>query len=176
MTKTETFKSAMARLEKVLTARPSEGQNTKTVTAELGDGLQCKISDGQFTVVSDQPPTVWGGDNTGPTPGFLARAGIAACLAQGYALFFAHRDIPFERLSVEVQSDTNASSVFGADGVTPGFQELRHIINVESSADPAAIQAAIDETEAGSIVLQSFARAVACKGEVRLNQYQEAAE
>lgn len=176
MTKTEKFKSVMSRLENVLSARPNDGQSTKTIVAKLGDGLRCEISDGKFTVVSDQPAAVWGGSDTGPTPGFLVRAGIAGCLAQGYALFFAHRDIPFDKLSVEIQSDANASSIFGVEGVTPGFHEIRHIVNVESSADPAAIQAAIKETEAGSIVLQSIARSVACKGEVRINQHQEAAE
>ena len=175
MTKTAEIKAAVERVEKVLTARPSDGQMTKFMVAEITNGVQCRITDGEFTIMADAPKTS-GGDNTAPSPGGLARASLAACLAQGYAVVFALRDVPFDRLSVEVQSDLNVSSFFSIEGTTPGFQEIRHVVNVDSPADPAAIMAAIDENDSGSMILNSFKNPMASKRDVRINRQRDAAE
>ena len=132
-------------------------------------------TDGEFTIIADAPK-IQGGDNAGPGPGTLARAGLAACLAQGYATMFALRDVPFDRLSVEVQSDSNVANWFGIEGTTPGFQEIRHVVNVESPADPTEIMAAIDANDAGSTILNSFKKPINSKREVHINQQRDAAE
>jgi uncharacterized OsmC-like protein len=176
MTDTAQIKAAMTRLEKVLSVRPSEGKSTKSVVAKWTKGMECSVTDGEFTVVSDHPPAVWAGENSGPTPGFFARAGLAACLAQGYALIFAHRDIQFDKMTVEVESDANIASFFRIGDIESGFQELRYVVHVDSQADPATVEEAIKASDAGSPVLNSFLKPVTINRDVRINHQQDAAE
>ena len=170
------FKATMTRLEKVLSERPSEGRSTKAVTAEIIEGLKCEIGDGKYSVISDHPPAVWGGGDAGPNPGFYTRTALAACLAHGYVLFCAQNDVPIERISVDVESDVNTASCFNVEGVPSGFTEMRIVVSIESPADPAAVQNAIEQADAGSIVLNTIRNPVPVTREIRLNQQRDAAE
>mgnify|MGYP003791076479 CR=1 FL=1 len=166
----------MRRMENIITERPSEGKITKSVVAEMVDGIYCRITDGEFTMDADLP-TAMGGDNRAPGAGTLARAGLAACLTGGYAMMFAQRDVPIDKLTVEVYSDLDYAGYFGVEGRTTGFQELRYIVHVESPADPALIVAALDEADTGSMILNSFKNPVPVKRDVHINQQrQDAAE
>ncbi|MFP6774037.1 MAG: OsmC family protein [Alphaproteobacteria bacterium] len=176
MAEAKVIKAAADRMMKIFSECPSDGKATKSTVAEMVDGLYCHITDGEFTMTADLP-TAMGGDNLGPSAGTLARAGLAACLAGGYAMFFAQRNVPINKLSVEVQADLDFGSVFGLKDTSTGFQELRYIVNVDSPADPAEIMAAIEMNDAGSPVLQSFIKPLPAKREVRINQQrQDAAE
>ncbi|MBT3369283.1 MAG: OsmC family protein [Rhodospirillaceae bacterium] len=172
MAKPAEIKAAMERTKKIFSERPSKGRATKSTTAEMVDGIHCRITDGEFTMIADLPKAM-GGDNIGPSPGSLARAGLAACLTGGYAMYFAARDIPVDHLSVEVTADIDYGSFHGLDGTTAGFQELCYTVNVDSPADPADILAAIEVNDAGSIVLNSFTKPVPATRDVRINQQQQ---
>mgnify|MGYP003974912061 CR=1 FL=1 len=77
MAKPAEIKAAMERTKKIFSERPSKGRATKSTTAEMVDGIHCRITDGEFTMIADLPKAM-GGDNIGPSPGSLARAGLAA--------------------------------------------------------------------------------------------------
>ena len=61
--------------------------------------VACDISDGARQFVADLGPGQ-GGEDLGPDPGVLIRAGLAACLVSGYQLWAAHMGITLDDVEV----------------------------------------------------------------------------
>lgn len=57
-----------------LKKRHQKALSTNHATAVVKDGLSCTFTQGEFSAVMDMPE-IMGGDASGPTPGFFARAG-----------------------------------------------------------------------------------------------------
>ena len=175
MAKPTEIKAAMERVESILAERPAKAMMTKSVTAESINGLQCTISDGEFTITADMPEVI-GGENTAMTPGNIALSALAACLNIGYAMVFAKQGIAIDKLSVEGQADFDQRAAVAVPGVETGFLGVRYCIDLESAAERADILAALDDNDALSPVLQSFIKPVPVAREVYINQAQEAAK
>ena len=172
MAKPTEIKAAMERVESILAERPAKAMMTKSVTAESINGLQCTISDGEFTITADMPEVIGGA----MTPGNIALSALAACLNIGYAMVFAKQGIAIDKLSVEVQADFDQRAAVAVPGVETGFLGVRYCIDLESAAERADILAALDDNDALSPVLQSFIKPVPVAREVYINQAQEAAK
>ena len=98
------IKAAIDRMVDVYRKRPSAALSTSSLVGEVGDGLGCRISDGTHSMVADMPRVMGGGD-TGPTPGFYARAGIVSCIAIGLKMLAARAGHDFRRVRVRVEND-----------------------------------------------------------------------
>ena len=125
-----TIKVALDRLVDVYKQRPSFAESTLSVTGTVEDGLTCKISDGHHSVFSDMPEVMGGGD-TGPTPGFYARAGIAGCISIGIKMLAARAGHDFRRVTVNVETDFDDRPVYGLCAGSAAPLETRVTIDVE---------------------------------------------
>ena len=124
------IKEAVDRLVEVYRRRPSFALSTAGVTGVVEDGLACTLSDGQHTIVTDLPEEM-GGDDTGPTPGFFARAGIAGCVSMGIKMLAARAGHSFRKVSVTVETDFDDRSTYGLCAGSAAPLETRVTIEVD---------------------------------------------
>ena len=95
------IKEAQERRAKIFKSKPATAKSTGHTHIELTEGTRCGVTQGDWKFVSDQP-THNGGANEGPDPGFFGRAALGACLAQGYAIEFAKRDLEFTSIKIDL--------------------------------------------------------------------------
>jgi uncharacterized OsmC-like protein len=121
--------------------RPSAGQFTKRATAGLlGDSWRTEVLAGDHRLIVDQPPAL-GGDDTGPNPGDLLRASLAACLVQGYAGHAERCGVDLQGLEVTVESDVDLRKAFGAESDAPaGFIAMRYTTTITTDSPRECVQ------------------------------------
>src|SRR4029077_15505897 len=128
MPEEEKIKSAIERVTKTLTQRPSFGLGTGLSRATITNGLTCQIQEGNWKFIADMPEQV-GGNAAGPTPGVFGRAALGSCLAIGYMMRAAILGIPIISLEVEVQADYDDGALFGTtENVPTGYLEVRYSV------------------------------------------------
>lgn len=156
----EQVAQAWHRVEAVLRRRPEVGlhDDAPAVTRWIaGTRMQTSHPSGaQFT--SDMPAE-FGGSGDVPTPGWLMRAGLAACTATCISMNAAGAGIALDALDVQVRSRSDSRGLYGlpgADGtpVPAAPQELRMTVRVAArGADPAQLRALVERACACSPVL-----------------------
>ena len=174
-TATDTIKTKLERNVRAVSLRPSVGQGTATTTARLGGALSCEVSDGSFTLRAGMTEK-YGGDGSAPNPGVLGRAGLASCLAIGYAMWAARREVPIDELTVTVEADYDVRGELGVDdSVSPAYLAVRVKVDVRSPAPEAEVEAMLEEGERYSSWLRIFTdpipvsveRSIAAAGDTR---------
>lgn len=170
MSKQQQIASALERVASALKSHPAAGRVTSSVVCEIHDGLKtrCDASGFSFDVDVDKNK---GGEGSAPAPGAYARGAVASCIAMGCAMVFAQRGLPFTSIRVEVAADLDAGSgLLALNDDPPGFRELRYTIDVDSGADAAELRDAAEAVTSRSPILNSIARPVPVKGEIRINE------
>jgi uncharacterized OsmC-like protein len=157
----EKIKTAYSRSVKALSLKPSLGLGTGISRARITDGLTCRITEGNYTLVADMPQQA-GGNAAGPTPGVFGRAALGSCLAIGYMMQAAKMNLPVDALEVEVQADYDDGALFGTSDVPPGYLEVRYVVTIESDASREKIQQVLDEADKHSPYLDVFSRGQKC--------------
>lgn len=153
---TDTIKTKLERNVRAVTLRPGVGQGTAVTTARLGDDLRCEVTDGAFTLSAGMTEK-YGGDGGAPNPGVLGRAGLASCLAIGYAMWAARREVPIEELTVKVEADYDVRGELGVDdSVSPAYLGVRVFVEVTSPAAESDVEAMLEEAERHSSWLRIF--------------------
>ncbi len=155
-TRTDTIKTRLERNVRAVTLRPGVGQGTAVTTARLGAGLSCEIEDGAFTLRAGMTEK-YGGDGSAPNPGVLGRAGLASCLAIGYAMWAARRQVPIDELTVRVEADYDVRGELGVDdSVSPAYLGVRVSVDVTSPAPESDVETMLEEAERYSSWLRIF--------------------
>lgn len=163
-----TIRTALERVAKAVSQRPSVGQGTKVTKVRLKPGLACDVEDGNWRFVVGMPDT-YGGSNAGPNPGVYGRAALGACLASGYGMWAARLGVAIDALEVEVQADFDARGELGvSDEIPPGYLALRYIVTVKSSASQADVMRVLDTADKYSAWRDDITRALPLTREVRL--------
>ncbi len=107
---------------------------TYHVTANRMENLQVQVKAREFAMTVDEPEQS-GGDNQGMNPVELLLGSIAACQTITTAIYADFYGIQLEELWVEVDGDMNPDGFSRADpGVRPGFQNIRSVFHIKSSA------------------------------------------
>ena len=164
----EKIKTAFARVSETLSKRPAFGLGTGVSRATIKNGLTCEIREGSWTMVADMPEQA-GGNGAGPTPGVFGRAALGSCLAIGYKMRAASKNIPVAGIEVEVQADYDDGALFGtAPDVPPGYLEIRYVVTIESEAPQEMIIQLLDEADKHSPYLDVFKRSQTCLREVKI--------
>jgi uncharacterized OsmC-like protein len=89
-----------------------------------------------------------GGDNAGPNPGVLGRTALGSCMAIAYATWAAHRGVPIQSLTVEVEADYDVRGELGVDdSISPVYPEVRCVVTVESTAPEREVCEVLREAE-----------------------------
>ena len=173
-TQADTIKTKLERNVRAVSLRPSVGQGTAKTTARLGDALSCEVVDGSFTLRAGMTEK-YGGDDSAPNPGVLGRAGLASCLAIGYAMWAARREVPIDALTVTVEADYDVRGELGVDdAVSPAYLAVRVKVDVVSPAPEADVEAMLEEAEDHSSWLKIFTDPIPVEVERSINPEAEA--
>jgi organic hydroperoxide reductase OsmC/OhrA len=111
----ERIAAALERLESVLRARPSFGDHEEIpAMAHWQAGLKLSVSHpkNDLKLLTDLPAEV-GGNGEGVTPGWLMRAGLAACAASSILLCAAAEGIELESLELTAGSRSDVRGLLG---------------------------------------------------------------
>lgn len=168
----EKVRVAFERNTKALSLKPSLGQGTAITKVRLVEGLTCEIEEGRWKLISDMSEKS-GGNDQGPNPGVYGRATLGACLAMGYAMWATKLGIQIDALEVEIQADYDSRGYHGLDNVTPGYNQVRYIVTVESPASEEEIVRWLDTADSYSDFLHVFSRPQDVKRQVKIVQTQK---
>jgi uncharacterized OsmC-like protein len=125
---------------------------TFTADSRQVEGLRSETKIRQFAVTVDEPPSL-GGTDTGPNPVELV---LAALATRAYATALG---IPLESVSVKLEGTLDLRGFFAVkDGVRAGFNDVRGVVNLKSSA-PAAELAKLKEVVDGHCPVLDILRA-----------------
>ena len=144
---------ALARLEKVLRRKPEAGMSADAPArarwAGPGNALRvhCRHPCGH-EVLTDMPAELAGnGDH--PTPGWLYRAGLAACATTSIAMLAASEHVALTLLEVEATSRSDARGLVGLQdehGSEVSPAPIDQVLSVRIAADgatPAQLRALV---------------------------------
>jgi uncharacterized OsmC-like protein len=153
------IKGALERAGRTITQKPSVGQRVYVNTAVVEDGLTCRMQEKHHVMTADLPPSM-GGQDLGPSPSALLRAALSSCVAMGVKMWAARRDIAIDRVEVTVETDVDARGQFGvADEITPGFEDVRIRIHVDSAADAELLNEIVEISLRYSPLMDAFRKA-----------------
>jgi len=169
----EAIRKAFERCARAIALRPSLGRSTGISRTRIRQGLVCEIEEGRWKLTADMPPQA-GGSGLAPTPGVYGRAALGSCLAVGYMMHAAKLRVPIASLEVEVQADYDNGALFGVGRNSPGYQDVRYTVTIESAAPPEDVSRVVDEGDAHNPYLHIFAYPQTCRRTVRVLPPREA--
>lgn len=144
--------AAIRRVEAVLTRRPEAGMHDDApASARWMGGTRIVASHANGTQVASDMPTELGGTGDKVTPGWLFRAGLAACAATSIAYVAVSQGIELASLDVRAGSRSDTRGMLGmpgADGepVYPGPSDMQLVVTISAKDVPAArLRALVDE-------------------------------
>ena len=123
---------------------PNRAVATISADSRQVEGLRSETKIRQFSVTVDEPPSL-GGTDTGPNPVELVLAALATCQEITYRAYATALGIPLDGVSVKLEGSLDLRGFFAVkDGVRAGFNNVRGVVNLKSSA-PAADLAKLKE-------------------------------
>jgi uncharacterized OsmC-like protein len=174
----ERIAAALARLESVLRARPTFGDYEETpAIARWQDGLKLSVRHPKkaLKVLTDLPAEV-GGDGEGITPGWLMRAGAAACAASSILLSAAAEGIELESLEVTAGARSDARGLLGMTDengapVSAAYTVVRLLVRISAPGMPRErLQALVERANQRSPVSCALAQAVPLELRIELQE------
>ena len=166
------IRTILERNAKAVSLRPAAGQNAARTKARLKPGLECEVTEGQWTLTVAMSGKA-GGTGAGPNPGVLGRGALGSCLALGYSLWAIRIGVPIESLEVEVEADYASRGDLGvAAAVPPGYTQVRYTVTVASSASEEDLRRVLDTADRYSPYRDVFARAHDVRRNVRISAMQ----
>jgi putative redox protein len=127
-----------------LRANPDHAIATFAADSRQVDGLRSETTIRQFSLTVDEPPTL-GGTDTGPNPVELVLAALATCQEITYRAYATALGIPLDGVSVKLEGSLDLRGFFAVkDDVRAGFNQVRGVVSLKSSA-PAADLAKLKE-------------------------------
>lgn len=127
-----------------LRANPDHAIATFAADSRQVEGLRSETKIRQFAVTVDEPASL-GGTDTGPNPVELVLAALATCQEITYRAYATALGIPLDGVSVTLQGSLDLRGFFAVkDGVRAGFNDVRGVVNLKSSA-PASDLAKLKE-------------------------------
>lgn len=140
---TGSTRNALMRVISVFKKRPEQARSTAHATACIADGLECKFTQGDQTAVMDMPSIMGGGD-AGPTPGFFARAGIAGCVSIGIKQAAILEHLEFAKVTVDIETDFDDAAMFGLGAASAAPLETRLSIQIETAEPQSKVQELVE--------------------------------
>jgi len=167
MSRHEQIKTILERNAKAIALRPSVGQGTAVTKVRMRDGLACDIEEGKWRFSADMSAKS-GGDDSAPNPGVYGRAALGSCVAIGYMMWAARKDLPITSLEVEVQADYDVRGELGVADISPSYTEVRYVVTVETTAPEEDVRRVLDEADARSSWADIFRRGQNTRRELRV--------
>ncbi len=154
------LKASFERNARALQLRPALGRGTAvtTVRARGADG-SCQIEDGPWSL-SSALSKEQGGQGDAPDPGVFVRSALGSCLTLGYLMWAAHMDVPVDDIEVRIETDYDASGMYGIGDGAPGYVAVRCVVSVTSPAPEDRVREMIEAADRCSPVLDDIVRAL----------------
>src|SRR6202522_2850745 len=115
-----------------------------SVDSQQVENLRSEAKIRQFSLTVDEPPTL-GGSDAGPNPVELVLAALATCQEITYRAYATALGVPLDSVSVKLEGSLDLRGFFAVkDGVRAGFNNVRGVVNLKSSA-PASDLAKLKE-------------------------------
>jgi uncharacterized OsmC-like protein len=113
--------AALKRVEKVVLRSPQTGIHTDApATACWAGGTRVSSRSESGTVVATDLPAAVGGEDSAVTPGWLLRAGLAACVTTCIAIAAAVEGIELAELEIVATSRSDVRGLLDMPGVDGG--------------------------------------------------------
>lgn len=143
---------ALERAVALLTRRPDKGlhEDAKATVAWQGGTRTAAFHENGLRMDTDMP-TELGGNGSLVSPGWLFRAGIAACGVTVIAMVAASEGIELEALTVEIDSTSDTRGALGmkeptGDSIYPGPTQLRIAVRIRApGVDAARLRGIVEE-------------------------------
>ncbi len=128
------LKDAVEAMQKELRANPDNAVATFVADSRQVQGLQSETKIRNFTLTVDEPESL-GGTDKGPNPVELILGALASCQEITYRAFAEAMEIPLDNVSVRIEGDLDLRGFLAVnDNVRAGFQDIRGIVVLDSSA------------------------------------------
>lgn len=158
MTDHQKIKDALDRASKTVTLRPERGQRVYRNVARISEGTVCHVEEASRTLVVDVGKAL-GGDDHGPNPSMILRTAMSTCVAIGIKQWGARADVSIDHVEVAVETDVDARGQLGVnDDITPGFEDVRLMIDITSSAPESKIAELVAQSLKYSPLIDVFAK------------------
>src|SRR6202046_633316 len=129
----------------------AEAANAKaifSVDSRQVENLRSEAKIRQFSLTVDEPPNL-GGSDAGPNPVELVLAALATCQEITYRAYATALGIPLDSVSVKLEGSLDLRGFFAVkDGVRAGFNNVRGVVNLKSSAPAAELAKLKDAVDA----------------------------
>lgn len=146
---------------------PELGRGAFTTVTEWVDGSLARTTARSFTLETDEP-TPLGGTDKAIDPMELLLAAVGTCLQIGWVTHANRRGIDFRSLRIETRGDYDLRGYLGLDpDVPPGYLSITYTVEVDTDADPAALEEIRVAAENGSPVTQNVLKGTAIRSEVK---------
>ena len=131
----------------------SGGHSRTRIQSFHGAGAEDTSRSKPFAVESDEPPVLLG-SNAGPNAVEIVLAGLASCLAVGFAYNAAARGIRIDALTLGLAGNIDLHGFLGlSDKVRPGYRDIRVTCRVKSDASREQLMELCDYVQKTSPVL-----------------------
>ena len=131
----------------------SGGHSRTWIQSFHGAGEEDTSRSRPFTVEADEPPVLLG-SNAGPNAVEIVLAGLASCLAVGFAYNAAARGIRIDTLTLGLAGNIDLHGFLGlSDKVRPGYRDIRVTCRVKSDASREQLLELCDYVQKTSPVL-----------------------
>lgn len=167
--------SIKARYERSATLfrkRPSSAISINELTVRVRHGLAdeiegCgyKLTGGVFQATDSSEEHL--------RPAFFGLAGLGLCLAHGYMMHFALRNVSVKGVEISLQTTIDKRAAFGvSNDAPPGYQGVKYHVEVESDAEREHIVDAIAAADSHSPWLYNFTQPLSVTRDVNIRQSQ----
>ncbi|MGH7553092.1 MAG: OsmC family protein [Longimicrobiales bacterium] len=157
------IRQSIENAKQYLSEHPDQARYTdRAATALIEAGLRCRVEGTEGALVVTDMPAGVGGEDSAPSPGWLARAAQASCDATVIAMRAAELGIPLRRLEVTVDSESDDRGLLGMDEAVPAGP-LNSRIRVRIAAegvDPERLRELVEWADRHSPVSDAIRRAV----------------
>ncbi len=137
------IRAAQERIIAIFQKKPSAAFSSIRASGHVGDGLTCRVRQGDHEAVMDMSKPI-GGDGTAPTPGFFFRASLVGCIAIGIKLAATREGIAIDAIDVDVEMDFDDGAMLGVGGNSAAPLETRFTIALRSAAPWEQVTAMVD--------------------------------
>lgn len=149
----EQIAASMERVVSALRRKPHAGLHEDTpATVRWAGGLRTVARTAAGAELTTDMPAAIGGDDSGPTPGWLLRTALASCAVTRIAMEAAARGIALQTLEAHATSRSDLRGLLGlaeADGRRVAAGPLAMDLHVRIGApgvDPSVLRALVEAT------------------------------
>ena len=127
--------TAIAGARAYLTEHPDEARyRDSAAAAVIEDGLRVRVTGADGASVTTDMVTGIGGGGSAPSPGWLARAAYASCVATVVAMRAAEEGVRLDSLTVTVDSESDDRGILGMDpGIPAGPLGIGVVIELRAT-------------------------------------------